>query len=35
MSPLDVAFMAATAFAVFKVVQLWIIWERRDDDDTL
>lgn len=27
MGPLDMTFMAIVVFAVFKIVQLWIIWE--------
>lgn len=27
MSPLDTAFMCAVAFALFKIVQFWIVWE--------
>lgn len=29
MQPEVVAFYAALVFAVVKIVQLWIIWERR------
>lgn len=31
MSPLDVAFMAAVVFAVYKIVDFWIAWEWGDD----
>lgn len=33
MSPLDMCLMASVVFAMFKIVQFWIIWEmeRRDD----
>jgi hypothetical protein len=27
MSPLDMCLLASVAFAVIKVVQLWIVWE--------
>lgn len=27
MSPLDMTFFAAVIFAVYKTVQLWIVWE--------
>ena len=33
MSPLDMTFMAAVVFAVYKIVDLWIYWERRDETD--
>lgn len=32
MSPLEVAFMAAVVFALYKVVDLWIVWGRDDDE---
>ena len=32
MSPLDVALMAAVVFAVYKIVDFWIAWERRDEE---
>ena len=32
MSPLDVAFMAAVVFAVYKIVDFWIAWEWGDDE---
>jgi hypothetical protein len=32
MSPLDVAFMAAVAFAIIKIVEFWITWERRNEE---
>ena len=32
MQPEVVAFMAATVFAVIKIVEFWIIWERRNED---
>lgn len=33
MSPLDVFFMFTVCFAVYKIVDLWIYWERRDETD--
>lgn len=33
MSPLDMTFMAVVLFAVFKIVQLWIVWELRKEED--
>lgn len=33
MSPLDTAFMCAVAFAVFKIVQFWVVWELKGDRD--
>lgn len=32
MSPLDMTFMAVVLFAVFKIVQLWIVWELRKEE---
>lgn len=33
MQPEVVAFMAAVVFGVFKIVQLWIVWEFKRGDD--
>jgi hypothetical protein len=32
MQPEVVAFMAATVFAVWKIVELWILWERGKEE---
>lgn len=32
MSPLDMTFMAAVVFAVYKIVDLWIYWEFGDGE---
>lgn len=32
MSPLDMTFMAVVLFAVFKIVQLWIVWEIKREE---
>ncbi len=32
MQPEVVAFMAAVVFAVIKIVEFWITWERRDEE---
>lgn len=32
MSPLDMTFMAVVLFAVFKIVQLWIVWELKREE---
>jgi hypothetical protein len=32
MQPEVVAFMAAVVFAVFKIVEFWIIWERAEEE---
>lgn len=33
MQPGVVAFMASVVFAVFKIIQLWIVWEVKRGDD--
>lgn len=32
MSPLDMTFIASVVFAVFKIVQLWIVWELKREE---
>lgn len=32
MSPSDMAFMAAVVFAVYKIINLWILWEWGDKE---
>jgi len=32
MSPLDMTFMASVVLAVFKIVQLWIVWELKREE---
>ena len=33
MQPEVVAFMGAVVFAVFKIIQLWIVWELKRGDN--
>ena len=33
MSPLDMCLLASVAFAIIKVVQLWIVWDNREEDE--
>lgn len=32
MQPEVVAFMASVVFGVFKIIQLWIVWEFKKED---
>lgn len=32
MQPEVVAFMAAVVFGVFKIIQLWIVWEFKKEE---
>lgn len=32
MSPLDMCLMASVVFAVFKIVQFWIVWELEKEE---
>lgn len=33
MSPLDMTFMAAVVFAMYKIIDLAIVWYRKEEDD--
>ena len=33
MSPLDMCLMASVVFAVFKIVQFWIVWELEKEEE--